>query len=358
MEAAAKFAADGHEVTAAVNWRRCDRMRLAPLAEVGIPVRLLNLRARSGVVAKLMSRLMPHEKWELAAARRVLLATQPQTIVLSQGNDISALPFMELAQNMGIHYQVVTHGVNPAEWPSDAIAERLAPAFKGASRSYWVAARNVDEFEYHIGTRLVNTEVIRNPVKVDRGAPFEWPAGDGVFKMACVARLQTRAKGHDLLLQAIAQPEWQARNLQVSFYGDGENRRGLERLAKLLGIRGRVHFAGHVSRVQDIWRENHLIAQPSRNEGMPLSLVEALMCGRPALATDVAGHAELVEDGINGFIAEAATARHIRVALERAWCQRMNWQAMGRLAYSLIREKIPDDPVGDFAEKIRAAVQR
>ena len=40
---------------------------------------------------------------------------------------------------------------------------------------------------------------------------------------------------------------------------------------------------------------------------MPLSLVEALFCGRPALVTDIAGHAELITEGENGFLAEAAT---------------------------------------------------
>lgn len=358
IEAAVHLAAAGHEVSAAVNWRKHDRGRLAPLIQKGVSTCFLKLATGTGLMSKVLRRVMPLDSWELSAARRCMRRIRPDMIVFSEGNDISALPFLELAQEERMSYQIVTHGVNPAIWPADAIADRLRSVFTMAERTYWVAARNIEEFEHHIGARLPNAAVVRNPVKVDRNMPFQWPDPSLPLRMACVARLQTRAKGHDLLLQAIAQPEWQARNLQVSFYGDGENRRGLERLAKLLGIRGRVHFAGHVSHVQDIWRENHLIAQPSRNEGMPLSLVEALMCGRPAIATDVAGHAELITDGINGFIAEAATAHHIGVALERAWCQRMNWQAMGRLAYSLIREKIPDDPASDFAEKIRAAVQR
>jgi glycosyltransferase involved in cell wall biosynthesis len=173
--------------------------------------------------------------------------------------------------------------------------------------------------------------------------------------MACVARLQTRAKGHDLLLQAFAAPQWRDRPLHLTFFGDGENRRGLEKLASLLGLDTQISFGGHVSRVQDIWRDHHLIAQPSRNEGMPLSLVEALMCGRPALVTDVAGHAELITDGVNGFIAEAASVQHIGQALERAWDGRTGWQEMGRSAYERIRLDIPCDPAADFVRRILAA---
>jgi glycosyltransferase involved in cell wall biosynthesis len=129
----------------------------------------------------------------------------------------------------------------------------------------------------------------------------------------------------------------------------------MESLARLLGLTTRVTFAGHVGSVQEIWDTHHMIAQPSRNEGMPLSLVEALMCGRPALATDVAGHVELLTDGQNGFIAEAATVSHIGAALERAWSHRQNWEQMGRIAYDRIRSDIPQDPAGDFAAMILKA---
>jgi glycosyltransferase involved in cell wall biosynthesis len=354
IEAAVKLAASGHQVSAAVNWRKSSPERLLPLRQAGIPVSHLNLAAKTGRFMKLLRRFLPHEKWELAAARQAVKAAAPGIIVFSEGNDISALSFMELAKALQIPYQIVTHGVNPAVWPSDDTADRLRPAFISAARTYWVAARNIEEFEHHIGARLGNAEVIRNPVKIDRDIPFIWPAENDVWRMACVARLQTRAKGHDLLLQALAAPQWRNRPLHLTFFGDGENRRGLERLAQMLGLGSQVSFGGHVSRVQDIWRDHHLIAQPSRNEGMPLSLVEALMCGRPALVTDVAGHAELITDGENGFVAEAASAHHIGEALERAWNERARWQDLGRSAYRRIRLDISLDPAADFAGRILA----
>ncbi len=355
IESALQMATSGHQVSAAVNWRKSCPERLSPLGKAGIPVWHLSLASRTGRMMKLLRRFLPHEKWELAAARRVITSTTPDVIVFSEGNDISALSFMEQAKAHGIPYQIVTHGVNPAVWPSDDVAERLRPAFTSAARTYWVAARNIEEFEHHIGSRLGNAEVVHNPVKVDRDIPFTWPSEDGTWRMACVARLQTRAKGHDLLLQALAAPQWRDRPLHLTFFGDGENRRGLEKLAHLLGLDSQVSFGGHVSKVQDIWRNHHLIAQPSRNEGMPLSLVEALMCGRPALVTDVAGHAELITDGENGFVAEAASVLHIGQALERAWNECSLWQAMGRSAYERIRHDIPPDPAADFAGRILAA---
>jgi glycosyltransferase involved in cell wall biosynthesis len=352
IEAAAKLADSGHDVRAAVNWRKRDLDRLVLLTRRGIRPCFLNPAAIAGRAIKIMRRFMRHDAWELGAARRCLAQSSPDVVVFSEGNDVSALPFMELALSRRIPYQIVTHGVNPSQWPADALADRLRVAFTAAQKTYWVARRNIQEFEHHIGARLPTAAVVHNPVKIDRSAPFAWPAVDSRWKMACVARLQTRAKGHDLLLQAFAAPQWAERNLHLTFFGDGENRRGMESLTRLLGLTNRVTFAGHVGGVQEIWDTHHMIAQPSRNEGMPLSLVEALMCGRPALATDVAGHVELLTDGQNGFIAEAATVSHIGAALERAWSQRQNWEQMGRTAYDRIRSDIPPDPAGDFAAMI------
>ena len=53
---------------------------------------------------------------------------------------------------------------------------------------------------------------------------------------------------------------------------------------------------------------------------MPLALVEAMLCGRTAVVTDVGGNAEWIEDGETGFVAEAATAKSFGAALkERGW---------------------------------------
>ena len=53
-------------------------------------------------------------------------------------------------------------------------------------------------------------------------------------------------------------------------------------------------FAGHRP-VEEIWASNHVLVMPSRAEGFPLAIVEAMLCARPVLASDVAGNSEIVE---------------------------------------------------------------
>jgi glycosyltransferase involved in cell wall biosynthesis len=346
LETAARLAQQGVAVKAGVTWASLNADRLAPLTQTGVKV--LHFEQTS-LLRRLQRKLRPGHDFEKAALSQLGDAA---LVLVSQGNDHSALPWLEACQKLGLKAAVVTHGIVPSDWPNDRLGARLRAIFPALAASYWVSARNQADFEMQIGARLPQGRVVWNPIKVPRDVSVPWPASSDVWRMACVARLQTRPKGHDLILQALALPHWRERALHLSFFGTGENRKGMEHLAALLGISERVHFKGHVDGVQEIWREHHLIAQPSRNEGMPLSLVEALICGRPALVTDVAGHAELITDGENGFVAEAATVRHIDEALQRAWDQRENWHTIGQAAALRIRQQAPADPVNEFARQL------
>jgi glycosyltransferase involved in cell wall biosynthesis len=135
-------------------------------------------------------------------------------------------------------------------------------------------------------------------------------------------------------------------------YGDGENRGGLERLARRLGLADRIVFEGHVADVEKIWSLNHVLVMPSRIEGLPLAVVEAMLCGRPVVATDVAG-AEVIEDGVTGFLAEAATVGCMGNALERFWARKEDTTEIGATAAKRIRCLVPPDPAQVFADKIR-----
>ena len=116
-----------------------------------------------------------------------------------------------------------------------------------------------------------------------------------------------------------------------------------------------VNFQGHVSNVRMIWEQNHLLVLPSRFEGLPLALVEAMLCARPACVTDVGGNAELCEDGVTGFVAPAATAASISSTLEQAWNRRNEWESMGKAGRARVEELVPGDPIGVFCERLKAA---
>jgi glycosyltransferase involved in cell wall biosynthesis len=90
-----------------------------------------------------------------------------------------------------------------------------------------------------------------------------------------------------------------------------------------------VEARGTVEDVRTVWRDAHAAVLASRREGLPLSLLEAAACGRPAVATDVPGCREAVRDGINGVLVPPDDPGAITDALERL---ARDHEARGRMA--------------------------
>jgi glycosyltransferase involved in cell wall biosynthesis len=168
-----------------------------------------------------------------------------------------------------------------------------------------------------------------------------------------VARIDPGAKGQDLLLRTLARPEWRDRPVELSFFGAGPDELALRRLCGMLQLNN-VHFRGHVNDIRAIWEQNHLLVLPSRYEGLPLALVEAMWCGRPAVVTDVGGNAELCIDGETGFVAPASTLSSFTGTLQRAWERRKEWLHLGQAARTRVENQIPKDPVALFCERLKA----
>ena len=181
--------------------------------------------------------------------------------------------------------------------------------------------------ERQIAAHLPNACVVRNPVNLANFNPVPYPNSD-VVKMANVARLDAQCKGQDVLLEVPERRTLEATPLAVALLWrwcrptlSGATDRALSTSPS------KVEFCGHVGDVRSIWADNHLLVMPSRSEGTPLSLVEAMICGRPSVVTDVGGNIEWVDEPSTGFVAEAPSARSLNNALERAWEARERWES-------------------------------
>jgi glycosyltransferase involved in cell wall biosynthesis len=102
----------------------------------------------------------------------------------------------------------------------------------------------------------------------------------------------------------------------------------------MLNIQDRIFFHGKTDNIREVWQKNEILVMPSLMEGMPLVVVEAMLCGRTCVATDVGGISEWIEDNRSGFIAAAPSVNCIGEAMNRAWERRTDWEKMGTLAFS------------------------
>ena len=108
---------------------------------------------------------------------------------------------------------------------------------------------------------------------------------------------KTLYKGQDVLIEAVGQLVHEIPNLKLALVGDGESRSQLERLVEKKGLGDRVVFCGHVtdrSKLESLLDEADLFAFPSRTEGLPKALIEAMARGLPAVGTRAGGIVELL----------------------------------------------------------------
>ncbi|HXJ69688.1 MAG TPA: glycosyltransferase [Verrucomicrobiae bacterium] len=153
-----------------------------------------------------------------------------------------------------------------------------------------------------------------------------------------VGRLEEQ-KGHDLLFEALVPLLRQGLDFTLAVAGDGSRRSWLEQRALSLGLSPRVQFVGQLDDVGPLLAAADGVILPSRWEGLPLVLLEAMARGRAIVATAVGGVADALEDGVTGTLvppndvgALAAALENLHRRADRAWRQ-------GQIAAEVARDR-------------------
>ncbi len=276
-----------------------------------------------------------------------LLQTDPDVLIVSQGNSFDVLDEPDLAELLlltPVPFIMICQFNDGVPCLPDESSRRLAiRLFSRAFRVLFVSDHNRLAAEKQMAYRLPNADLVRNPVNLSDSSYVTWPES-ATARFACVARLDAQFKGQDLLLEALGSSAWTERDWHLSLYGAGPDEGYFRALVKLLGLESKVSFEGHVQDVRSIWAREQVLVLTSRAEGIPLALVEAMLCGRPAVVTRVGGNAEWIEDARNGILAEAADLGLVKDALERAWAARGRWELLGRDAHQTAVEKAFGSP--------------
>ncbi|HEY3991855.1 MAG TPA: glycosyltransferase family 4 protein [Ktedonobacteraceae bacterium] len=182
-------------------------------------------------------------------------------------------------------------------------------------------------YQYLLQHKFCQERIIYIPNGVDTQSfyPVAWtrPEEMALRKerlFICVARLEY-AKGIDVLLRAWAlmmalPPAWrEGLRPRLRLVGDGTCRRQLERLTTELGIQESVEFCGTRLDVPGLLQEAWGFVLPSRWEGMPNALLEAMSCALPCIATRVSGSEDVLEQGQNGLLVEPEQPQQFAYAL-------------------------------------------
>lgn len=182
---------------------------------------------------------------------------------------------------------------------------RLADALIAVSEA--VQAFTLDFFP---GIRKNRFVVIHNGIDIEK---FPAGPGDGSLReelgiardelvVGFIGRL-TQQKGVAYLLQGVAEARRAGHLLRLVLVGEGELQEPLKRTALELGLTDAI-FTGYRQDIPRLLRMFNICVLPSLFEGLPIVVAEAMATGRPVIATRVSGTAEIMVDGVTGFLVE------------------------------------------------------
>lgn len=125
-------------------------------------------------------------------------------------------------------------------------------------------------------------------------------------------------KNLDSLLEAFASlsdthPHW-----DLVIYGEGEDRPMLEKMIEKEGLTGRATLPGWTTSLSEQLANSHIFVLPSRFEGMPMALSDAMSIGLPCISTNCpSGPSELIMDGHNGFLVPVEDVDALKSAMDK-----------------------------------------
>jgi glycosyltransferase involved in cell wall biosynthesis len=209
--------------------------------------------------------------------------------------------------------------------PQLALGNTMVRFLRKSDAFYQILSTRSHSYLTSHGFRAEHIIRVPNGVDTERFHPAPGrrpdPARPG-REIVCVARFDY-TKGVDVLLHAWGRMMREAAGRHVHLKprlllaGDGPIRPQLERIVEELGIRDSVEFLGLRTDVVDLLQKSWGFVLPSRWEGMPNALLEAMACGLPCVATRVSGSEDIITDGVNGLLVEPERPAELAQALYR-----------------------------------------
>ena len=198
--------------------------------------------------------------------------------------------------------------------------------YQGASRKNWLLfypvekgmARLCDtlititEEDYLLAKKKFSTEVehihgvgvsAERYHPADEAACREMRRAEGLtdsdFVLLCTGELN-KNKDQTTLIRAVSEVKEKIPNLKVLLAGNGPMEQELKALVSSLGAEDNIHFLGYRTDLEKVAPAVDAVISCSRREGMPLNIIEAMLCGKPVIAAANRGSRELIQDGQNG----------------------------------------------------------
>jgi len=180
--------------------------------------------------------------------------------------------------------------------PTDHSSALMPSILKRADKITVVSSHMRDALAAMPGVDMSNVHVVNNGIDPDFWCPPAVPRTSG-RTILCAGRLE-KVKGIDIMISAFVQIATAVPDAQLVIAGRGSQREALERQVAEKGLTDRVRFLGLLDRdaLRAAYHDADLFVMPSRSEGFPVALLEAMATGLPFVASDVGGAGEIATE--------------------------------------------------------------
>jgi glycosyltransferase involved in cell wall biosynthesis len=287
-------------------------------------------------------------RWDwkgMAATWRALRRARPALLHIHHVWPAADRYLSWLAEAAGVPHQVVTeHIVGQSHSKAQGALKRAELARVDAITT--VCGAVADSLVSDYGIDRDRLRVVPNGADLpdeDEEAPLARKLRDSLGAgflrplWVCVARLEEQ-KGHDVLLEALAEVRRRGLEFVVALAGEGTKRAALEARAQELGLSKHVRFLGQLEEVGPLLAAADAVVLPSRWEGLPLGLLEAMARDKPVVASAVGGIPELIEDQVNGRLVPPGDATALADVLESFHRKQDAAMRLGRRGGERMRE--------------------
>jgi GalNAc-alpha-(1->4)-GalNAc-alpha-(1->3)-diNAcBac-PP-undecaprenol alpha-1,4-N-acetyl-D-galactosaminyltransferase len=286
------------------------------------------------------------------AIRALVGRRKPQVIVCFQDG-----PFMAIrTYTLGLHVPVLAaerNAPNRFNYISDARYRGLIyQSLRFATRITIQCESYRELYPSFLQGRIV---CIPNPVPpaATRAQP-DVPGPEGRYRLLSVGRLSFQ-KNYEVLIKAFAHLASKCPSWDLAIVGDGDERASLEALIGTHGLKSRVTLPGTVRSIGQWYASSHLFCLPSRWEGFPNSLAEALAHGLPGVGfAECAGVRDLIAHGRTGLLARGnGELDSLTATLDKAMSDRDLRQSMGNEAVLSVQKFHPTTIFSQWEQLLR-----
>ena len=322
----------------------------APFYQLDPRIKLKSL----GVAGKSTSKLVAIAKtWQRVKVLRQEIIKSKPDIVISFMNSVNVYAILAC---LGLNIPtIVSEHIYPGCTDANKIWQFVMKwAYRYADL---VTVLTQNALPFYPATKGYRSIVMPNPITTPE------PVTDTTQLLAtpsliAVGRLHSQ-KGFDLLLKAFARIQAKYPDWQMTILGEGPMRSELEALRAQLKLTDRVHFPGLVSNVRDYLDQADLFVMPSRFEGFPMALCEAMACGLPVLAADcLSGPRDIIEDGVDGLLVRTEDVDALAVGLDQLMSDPVKRQQLAKNAPNVLDQFGVEQVMGIWQEAIDRVIAR